>query len=87
MSILLIGYMNDSGHLIITRSLPVEDEAAVSAIVGELHDASAWAATFDEPTHKRAIQQAFEEYVRDEWERDPNTRLIDEVEHYEPSTD
>lgn len=57
------------------------DQAAIDALVEDQDDEhnDAWAVEFDVYGHRDAVQRAYEEYVADE-----GTRLIDNVENFEP---
>ncbi|MEU3501595.1 hypothetical protein ABZ726_12735 [Streptomyces hundungensis] len=76
----------DAGTLVITSSHQIEDgdQDAINALVAALGDDNmAWAAEFDVDSHKAAVQEAYEEYVRDGFDAEG---LVDEVEHFEPTT-
>ncbi|MET9776222.1 hypothetical protein ABZ023_18510 [Streptomyces sp. NPDC006367] len=83
MTILLLGRWDHGGNLTIEESHTVadEDQAAVDRHVNGQDDTDgmAWAATFYLDTHRQAIQDAYEEYVRDE-----GGRLIDNVHGIQP---
>ncbi|MEJ8654669.1 hypothetical protein WKI65_43225 [Streptomyces sp. MS1.AVA.3] len=85
MSTLLLGRWDWGGDLVIEESHQIEDgDAAADALVEGQDDErnDAWACTFDVDRHSDAVQCAYEEYVAHE-----GTRLIDEVDGYEPATD
>lgn len=86
MATLLMGRWDHGGNLLIEASLDVEDgnEATIGRYVDEQDDTDgmAWSATFDVDSHRRAVQRAYEEYVRDD-----GTDLIDQVHGFEPDTD
>jgi hypothetical protein len=83
MSILLIGHwLGDT--LTITKSLRLwsDDQESIKVALGQALDGgTSWACEFDVDTHERAVQRAYEEFVRDE-----DGRLVDDAEGYEPTT-
>lgn len=85
MAVLLMGRWSHGGNLRVTDSVGVEDgdEETMEALVSEQddRDGMAWACSFLVDRHEDAIQQAYEEYVRDE-----RTQIVDEVMGYEPAT-
>ncbi|MEU2026919.1 hypothetical protein ABZ565_33000 [Streptomyces sp. NPDC016469] len=86
MATLLMGRWDTSGNLLIETSVNVADgdDATMDSYVDDQDnsDGMAWAASFDIDDHSRAVQRAYEEYVRDE-----GTCLIDKVLGFEPNTD
>ncbi|MCX4451735.1 hypothetical protein OHA46_34125 (plasmid) [Streptomyces sp. NBC_00708] len=86
MATLLMGRWDTSGNLLIEAAVNVEDgdDATMDGYVDDQDDSDcmAWAASFDVDDHSRAVQRAYEEYVRDD-----GTELIDKVHGFEPNTD
>ncbi|MFD3309392.1 hypothetical protein ACWIID_02300 [Streptomyces phaeochromogenes] len=84
MSTLLIGRWTWAGHLEVTGSHQIEDgdTDAIRELIQGGDIGNLWAVEFPVDRHRDAVQRAHDEYVADEH----GTRLIDEVEHYEPVT-
>lgn len=82
MSILLLGYWNDGGDLIVYRSLTVstDDQATIDKHVNGQTRPSPWAATFEVDTHEAAVQEAYETYVQ----ADKDDRLFDTAHGFVP---
>ncbi|MFD9484121.1 hypothetical protein [Streptomyces sp. NPDC059991] len=88
MSTVLYGFWDWAGDLTVTHSHTIQDgdsdsdgdREAIDAVIAAL-PANAWACTFPVDTHSEAVQRAYEEYCRDE-----EGRLIDEVHGFEPVT-
>ncbi|MET9861984.1 hypothetical protein ABZY93_22220 [Streptomyces smyrnaeus] len=82
MSILLLGRWDHGGNLVIEESHVIEDgdQTTIDRHVErqDNSDRMAWACEFLVDQHRRAVQAAYEEYVRDE-----GARLVDEVEGFE----
>lgn len=85
MAILLLGRWDHGGNLLIEDSQEFEDndDEGMDAVVNAQDDEDhmAWAASFLVDDHSRAVQRAYEEYVRDD-----GGRLIDESEGFQPDT-
>jgi len=83
MAILLLGRYDHGGTLHIEESLtfPDDDQESIGAVVAEQdnEDGMAWACSFAVDRHADAVQEAYEEYVRDE-----AGDLVDDVEGFEP---
>ncbi|MER7952030.1 hypothetical protein ABTY59_32030 [Streptomyces sp. NPDC096079] len=85
MAILLLGRWDHGGNLLVEDSQEFEDnddEGMNAAATEDDKGGMAWAASFLVDNHSRAVQCAYEEYVRDE-----DGDLIDEVEGFQPTTD
>jgi hypothetical protein len=83
MSTLLLGHWDDRGRLVVTSSHQVTDgdQEAIDALVEGQTRSTAWACDFDVDSHRHAVQRAYEEYVRDD-----DADLVDEVQGFEPIT-
>ena len=84
MNILLIGHWDHGGNLVITESHGVGTDDTETAQLIDPDDVGSmgWAAEFNVDTHARAVQEAYEVYVRHE-----GTRLFDEAEGFTVATD
>lgn len=69
MSILLLGRWDESGNLTIEESHVVasDDQDTINELVNaqDNEDNMAWATSFEVDTHKEAVVEAYETYVRD----------------------
>lgn len=78
MTIMLLGRWDHDGNLTIEESHETEpgDQTAIDALVQgqDDPDGMAWAASFETDTHKQAVTEAYEVYVRD-----AGVLLVDEV--------
>ncbi|SEM79183.1 hypothetical protein [Streptacidiphilus jiangxiensis] len=86
MSTLLIGRWDGDHTLTITESHQVNDgdQHAIDALTAPAFSEGTanWACEFDVDRHRDAVQRTYEEFVRDD-----EAHLVDDVEGYEPATD